>query len=226
MAQTKIIGGGTVVPGVELGVDPTFQAGRMSIRPLDYQLGGQILGHYRLSAISAAALWATNAVLFNFRWSDPSRYAVIMRLSASVTTVTAVTAQRVDPLVATVQRAYTANETTNVTALTPTANTGKARVNMGSSLVAQVGIASAAAGISGGTRTADAQSVSSLALPGLGALGTAVAQDDFIRYDQLGMHPLVLSANEGFTVSWGTTALATGTVEVAIMMAWAEVVTF
>jgi hypothetical protein len=226
MAQTKVIGGGTVVPGVELGIDPTFQAARMSIRPYDYQLGGQILGHYRVAATTAAILPSANAVLFNFRWADPSRFAVIMRLSAAVSVVTAVTPQRTDPLLSTVQRIYTVSETTNATSVLPTQNTGKARVNMGTTLATQIAVTSAAAGLTGGTKTADAQAFGALALTNLGAIGTGVLQDDFVRFDELGMHPLVLSANEGITVSWGATALATGTVEVTVMCSWAEVVTF
>jgi hypothetical protein len=226
MAQTKIIGGGVVVPGVELGVDPTFQAGRVSIRPYDYQIGGQILGHYRIAGTTAAIAPAGNGVMWNFRWADPSRFAVIMRLSAAVSVVTAVTPQRTDPIVCTIQRQYSASETVNVTSLTPTANTGKARVNMGTSLVSQIAVASAAAGLSGGTKTADAQAVSALAMVNLGAIGSGALQDDLIRYDQLGMHPLVLSTNEGITLSWGATTLATGTVEITVICAWAEVVTF
>lgn len=226
--QTKIIGGGTVVPGVEWGVDPTFQAARVSIRPYDYALGGQILGHYRVAGSTTAALPAANSILFSMRWADPSRFLVLQRLSAGLTFATSVTAQRLDPLVMTVQRSYTVSETTNVTALTPAGNTGKARVNMGSSLVTQIAIASAAAGISGGTRTADAVAVSNLTFnPTYGATNSGGAPtDDLIRYDQLGMHPLVLSANEGFTVAWGPTALATGTATVNFIMSWAEVVTF
>jgi hypothetical protein len=230
MAQTKIIGGGVVTPGVELGIDPTFNALRASLRPLDYAMAGQILGHYRVAATTAAIAPAANAVLANFRWGDLSRYAVIQRASIAISVVTAVTAQRTDPITLTVQRGYTANETTNITTVTPTQNTGKARVNMGSSLVSQIGVASLAAGISGGVRTADVQAESALAVVGSGAgltvIGSGQPMDDLIRYDQITMHPLTLSANEGFLVQWGPTALATGTVEITVVLAWSEVVTF
>jgi hypothetical protein len=223
--QTKIIGGGTVVPGVEFGVDPTFNAGRVSIRPFDYALSGQILGHYRASASTAVIAPAANAALLSLRWADPSRYFVLMRASASVTVATAVTPQRTDPISLTIQRGYTASETTNITAVALTNNTGKARVNMGSSLVTQLAVASAAAGISGGTKNSDNTPAATLGLTNLGALGTGFNTDDLVRYDQLGSHPIVLSANEGFTISWGATALATGTATVNFVLTWAEVVT-
>ena len=63
-------------------------------------------------------------------------------------------------------------------------------------------------------------------LNGLGAAGTATQMDDFVRADQFGMHPLVLSTNEGITVSWGATALATGLATFTIIVSWAEVVVF
>src|SRR5712691_7553368 len=100
--QVKIVGGGIVSPGVEMAVDPTFLAARVAIKPAEYAQNGQILGHYRQAASTAAILAGANAVLFSLRWADPSRYFVLMRLSASVTTVAAITAQRTDPLVATV----------------------------------------------------------------------------------------------------------------------------
>jgi hypothetical protein len=223
--QTKIIGGGTVVPGVELGVDPTFQAGRFSIRPLDYAIAGQVLGHFEVAGTTTAAAPTANSILFSLRWADPSRFFVLQRLSAFISVVTAVTAQRVDPMVATIQRAYTASETTNAGSILPTANSNKRRVSMGSTLVTQMAVATAAAGISGGTKTADAFPFASLPVPSIVAIGSGTPQDDFIRADQLNFHPLTLSNNEGITVAWGGTTLATGTVEVSFVIGWAEVVT-
>jgi hypothetical protein len=225
--QTKIIGGGTVTAGPELGVDPTFNAARVGIRPLDHGLSGQVLGHYRVTGTTSAALWSANAILLSFRWGDSSRFCVLQRISVGISVVSAVTAQRTDPLVITIQRSYTANETTNTTALTPS----RARANMAtSSLVSQVAVASAAAGISGGTRTADASPINSLAVVGGGSglttIGSGQPTSDMIANEQLTMHPEVLSPNEGFTIAWGGTALATGTVEVNFNLAWSEVVTF
>jgi|SRR5437899_1478147 len=226
MSQTKIIGGGVVSPGVEWGLDPTFQAAHISLRPFDYAQFGQVLGHYRISGTAVGQLWGANAILFNIRWGDPSRFFVLQRLSAIVTTTSAITAQRIDPLSATVQRGYTAGETTLLGNIVPTGNTGKARINMGSSLVSQMNVTSGPAGLSGGTRTADNTSFALLPVNGLGAAGTATQMDDFIRADQFGMHPLVLSTNEGMTVSWGATALATGLATFTIIVSWAEVVVF
>ena len=226
MAQTRIIGGGVQVPGVELGVDPTFASARVSQRPLEFAQAGQVLGHYRATASTAAIAPAASSALFNFRWGDASRFCILQRLSVSVTVITAVTAQRTDPIFGIVQRAYTANETTNVTAVTVSGNTGKARTNMGSSLVSQIGVASAAAGISGGTKTGDGTGFSSAALTGLGALGTGLLTTELIVADPSTFHPIVFGPNEGFILTWGATALATGTVTVNVSLGWAEAVLY
>ena len=225
--QTKIIGGGVVNPGVELGIDPTFLAARVSLRPYDYAQFGQVLGHYRSAGTTAAITPSSNAVLFNMRWADPSRFFVLQRFSAFVTLTTVnATPQRQDPLSMQVVRNYTASETTNATSILPTGNGGKARVTMGTTLVTQMSVASAAAGISGGTRTADTTMASLPINLSTVNLGAATLMDDFVRADQLGMHPLVLSANEGFIVLYGTTALTTAAVEISFICSWAEVVVF
>jgi len=224
--QTKIIGGGILTPGVEWGVDPAFQAGRVSLRALDHTLAGQVLGHYRVGGSTTAAAPAANSILATFRWADPSRICVMGRISINITVATAVTAQRTDPVFAIVQRAYTASETTSITAITPSANSGKARVNMGSSLVTQIAVASAAAGITGGTKTGDASPVGSVGVNGLGAIGSGVTSMDILSGDPSVLHPVTFGVNEGILLQWGGTALATGTVVIAVTFSWAELVAF
>lgn len=226
-ASTKIVGGNpaAIFPATEQIVDGAFGAARVSARPLDHTSPYVVLGHYRWTGSTSAILAGANAILFSMRWSDAARLLVLERLSASVTVVTAVTGQRTDPLVATIQRSYTANETTLIsTAAVPS----RARATMNaSSLVAQIGAATGAAGISGGTRTADAVPFSTIPLQNVLGLGTGTSADDFIRYDNPVLsYPIVLGVNEGITVAWGATALATGTVEVNFAATWAEVVQF
>jgi len=227
--QTKIIGGGVVNPGTELGVDPTFLAARISIRPVEYAQFGQILGHYRWSGtIAAQTLTTAGAVLMAARWADSSRFCVVQRLSMGLNVTSALTAAAgIGPFVTTVQRAYTARETTNISAnLVPTGNSGKARILMGSSLLDSIFLSTAAAGISGGTRTADAQPISSLSWSSGLAAAAGQPMDDFVRYDQLSMHPLVLSQNEGFTVASPTPTPTAGIAVINFVMAWAEVVVY
>ena len=58
--ELEIVGGGGVSPGTPLQVDPSFGAGHVVSRPIDYGLsgiGGTVLGHYRVVGNTAAALF-------------------------------------------------------------------------------------------------------------------------------------------------------------------------
>ena len=214
-------------PGTSAEIDPTFRAVRMSIRPLEYQtLQGKILGHYRIFGQGAAALVGTNALLANFRWTDPTNFAVITRVYATMTVVTPLTATRADPITLSIARAYTVNDGTNMTALVVSGNNQKMRSNMGSSVVGNIGVYSTAAGGSGGTRTVDANPVGALAFTSQAiAVGTGII-GDLYKWDVLGQHPIVLAANEGLLVSWGVTAQVGGTSVMGVGFEWAEVPAF
>ena len=216
-------------PGINAEVDPTHRALRVSVRPLEHQtLAGKILGHYRIFGQTSAIAPTANAVLGLLRWTDPTNFLVIKRVYATVTDVTAITAQRTDPLLLLVARSYTVAETTNVTQLTISGNNQKVRANMSTTLAASVAVASAAAGMTGGTKTNDANAFGALAFGmgvAFGGLGTG-DQGDLYKWDQLGQHPIVLQTNEGVLLTWGTTTLATGTVTVGFGIEWAEVSAF
>lgn len=229
--QTKIIGGGVVFPGVEAAVDPLFQAYRISQRPLDYTHLGQNLGHYRAVMTTTAAAPAANSILAAIRWVDPSRYLVLHRIQASVQVVTVVTAQRLDPIVTTIARGYTVRDATAAGVVSLTGSNQKVRTSMGTSLISVSGnldVATAAAGLAGGTKTLDAAPFGMLGISNsapIAGLGTG-ANGDVYGPDIPGQHPVVLAGQEGVVVSWGPTALATGTVTVTIMMAWAEIAVY
>lgn len=212
-------------PGVTAEIDALFKALRTSIRPVDHTFQGKVLGHYSEFVQTVAIAPAANAVLGLLRWPDPTNFCVPLRIYTCVTVATVVTAQRTDPLVLVPTRGYTIAETTNLTAVVLSANNQKLRTNMGSSL-AQIGMASAAAGMSGGTKTNDVNAMGAAAFgagPALAALGTGLAITDLYKLDVTARHPLVLANNEGFLLNWGPTALATGTVTVGLGIDWAEV---
>lgn len=194
-------------------------------------------GHYRAYATTSAIAPAANAVLANVRWvATPTvtttqppttgpQVMVILRVAVQVAVVTAVTAQRIDPLVGIVQRAYTASETTNATAVTLTTNNAKMNTKFPTPTVTQFAVANLAAGITGGTSTADANPFGIAAINGttLVGIGTGSNVIDLYRHDVAqGEYPLVHATNEGFKVQWGATALATGTVEVTVGVEWME----
>jgi hypothetical protein len=189
--------------------------------------GSVTLGHYRVAFSTPAAAFAANAVLATLRWTSATAFCVPLRLQATLAVATAVTAQRLDPIVATVARAYTVADNTNTTTVTLSGNNAKMRTNMGTAASVLL-VTSAAAGISGGTRTLDANPVgiASLSTYGaIGGLGTGIPMSDLygVGADE---YPLVLTQNEGLVISWGATALATGTAIVGFQFEWAECPTF
>lgn len=226
----KVVGGGISQAGVEQAVDPTFNAARICVRPLDYANLGQILGHYRVVGLTAAILPSANAILAALRWTDASRFFALLKLSASVAVATAVTAQRVDPLAAFIARAYSVRDLTNATSVAFTANRSNAmRTAMGQTVIGNADVASAAAGLTGGTKLVDTNAFGHAGLSGaaLAALGTGQLKQDLYKCDIAnGEHPVILAQNEGILLQWGATALATGTVVVSVEAVWAEVALF
>lgn len=217
------------------------------LAPFNPSQRGQILGHYRAYAATSAIAPAANAVLASVRWvaaaspgaapgssvtvNPQPQFFVPLRITAAVTVVTAVTAQRQDPLAVFAARAYTVSETTNTAAFTLTGNNAKMATAFGTSqfnTAGQMAVTNNAAGNTGGTSTADTQAFGSAGLPvALVGLGIATATLDLYRADVVHHeHPLTLATNEGFKLQWGPTALATGTVIVTVGFEWMEVVAY
>jgi hypothetical protein len=226
-------------PGVVEEIDPTFKAGRVSLRPIEYGIpsnlapGGKYLGHYAQVGTISAIAPAANAILAAFRWADPNNFALLLRVWFSLQVVTAVTAQRLDALLMFMARAYTARDATAATAVVIAGNAGKMRTTpMGSSLMGVSGnfdVANAAAGLSAGTKTLDTNPMGSGGLSGPSAvagLGTGVLNTDLYKGDKQGNHPQMLGTQEGFVAQWGATALASGTITLTIGVEWAEVAYF
>jgi hypothetical protein len=208
-------------------VDPTNLAERVSIRPIEHIYSGRVLGHYRWSSFAAPQAWAGGAYLGGFRYTDASSLAVLLRVFVNVTVATAITAQRVDPINLVQARSYTAAETTNANTTTITGANQRARTaSMGTSN-AVLQMATAAAGMTGGTRTLDANGASIAPLSGLTALGSATPNIDLYKWDKSGAdHPYALAANEGVLIQWGGTGLATGSALIGIGYEWAEVAAY
>lgn len=216
--------GGTVAE-----VDGTvFRALRSVSKPLDYAT----LGHYRLgvfTGIIPAALTA-NSELFQFRWTDATRFAVIQEVIISACVSTTFFAAGVPVQIDMVKATAWTVQGTGGTGVTPAA-TLKMRTSMGSTLVASgdMRIATTAA-LGAGTKTLEANSLAALAAPGpitaslngqIIAPGTPIYSPDVGN----GEHPLVLVQNEGFVIR-GVAVPATGTWEMTVSVRWAEVTAY
>lgn len=211
--------------GVTVAIDPAFAAMRISPRPLDHTAfsPARTLGHYKVFGQSSAVAPASG-IFGALRWTDTGSVCVLTRAYTCVTVVTAVTAQRLDPLLLKIARAYTVRDLTNATSLLPTGRMNSMRSSMGTTLVANVDTTSTAAGATGGTSTVDTNSVGAAQFnQSLIAIGSGMVVTDLYRASTSdGAHPIVLAANEGVQILWGTTTLATGTVTVGVGFEWAE----
>jgi hypothetical protein len=207
----------------------TFRTVRTTPRPIEYGA----LGFYRVSATSgtmAAALGAGSEI-FQFRWPDATRFAVIYRISISAGANVAATAAALIAFKATIARSWTVAGSSG-TRLTLTGNNQKLRTSMGTSLVNDSGISTTAT-LTAGTKTLDAQDIGSVSIGiGTGAITTALnltlcPSTDLLNVDSASDHPIVLAQNEGFVIRTGVNAFPAGmTWSFSVGVSWAEVNAF
>ncbi len=189
-----------------------------------------VLGAFELSAesgIIGAGLVVASGILFSFRWADATRLALIRRVRIAVANAGTAFAAATLPsaLVLVPCRAFTASDTGG-TAVTPSGNGNKKRTSFGSSLAADLRIASATLLVAG-TRTPDANPLTSSGYftTNTTAGGVQLAKTDLLVPDVAsGEYPLVLAQNEGFEIQNGANALpGTGTTKVSVEVEWSEV---
>lgn len=250
MAQTKLIGGGvpgsqsTLAQGVELAVDPIYQAARVALRPLDYSASGSLLGHYAVSQVSGA-IAATPTALdphASIRWapSITGAFLVLMRLKVGLGVVSTVTAAVRLAYQASIARGFTVDYVTGSTAinLATVAKTNQMRGSMGGSQMGASGPRITTTGaMSGHTNTLDAAPfaitnftattntpVTSTAVQMM--TGSGYPMQTMYEWTGQGQHPVVLSNNEGVVVQLVHTGWATGTVSLYTQWEWCECVVF
>lgn len=222
MAGIIIVGNGGVAGEVD---GTTFRAFRGTPRPVDHgSLGAYAYGGF--TGVLPAAL-AANSEIFQFRWTDATRYAVIRKVRFSSCVSTTFFAAGVPAQIDLVKSTSWTVAGTLGTAISPAALL-KRRTSMGSSLVASgdMRIATTAA-LGAGTKTLETLSLSTIAAAGpitASLNGTIVAPGTILWQAEVGdgEHPLVLAQNEGFSIR-SVAVPATGTWTAAINIDWAEV---
>jgi hypothetical protein len=212
---------------VELQVDPTHSASRVSLKPLEYAEVGKpgIGGHYFVDGASGALTGVgANGPIFSFRWSDTKYLAVLKRVSMVYYITTAYTTAQMNDFELICATGFTASDTGG-TALTPV----RKRVNLMSASVATDVRISSTAALGGGTRTLDAAGLRFVADgPANVAIPTAtlaVPRQELLLYDnkEFGVHPKVFGKDEGFLVRAVTAMGAVGVIKAYVMAEWAEV---
>lgn len=216
--------GGTVA---EVG-GTTFRALSVSPKPTEHgSLGAYTYGGF--TGILAAALGA-NSEIFQFRWTDATRLAVIRKIRFSSCVSTTFFAAGVPSQVDLVKATAWTAAGTGGTAVSPAALL-KRRTSMGSSLIASGDIRIATTGALGaGTKTLETLSLSTLVAPApitASLNGQMVAPGTVLWQAEIGdgEHPLVLAQNEGFVIR-SVAIPATGTWSAAITVDWAEVAAY
>lgn len=215
--------------GIDAEVDgTTFRAWRSTPRPVDHgSLGAYAYGGF--TGVIPAAL-AANSEIFQFRWTDATRFAVIRKVRFSSVVSTTFFAAGVPLQTDLVKATGWSAAGTGGTAVNPAALL-KRRTSMGNSLVASgdIRIATTAA-LGAGTKTLETLSLSTIVAPGpitASLNGQIVAPGTILWQAEVGdgEHPLVLAQNEGFVVR-SVAVPATGTWQAAITIDWAEVTAY
>jgi len=216
-----------VTPTQLLAIDNNYKALRASARPVEHGAGGQ----YRLAAqVQLIATQAANGTLFSFRWGSSTLLAVIQHLRLTVQQTGAATATIWPNFQIFQARSFTVSDSVG-TALTITGNSFKTRTSMATTAVTDIRVASAAAGLTVGTRTLDGDPILSMPAPQLiTGIPVAAATTQLTpitqEVDMRGglAHPLVLAQNEGFIVRGPSVIFgAAGTANLLVEVAWAEV---
>jgi len=237
MPQTQIIGGGSVQAGVPMAVDPLFQAARFSPRPFDYAQLGQVLGHYRAVLITGTTVSIGAAgILAYLRWSDPSRYFVLVRLQAQALVASTITTGVQVDVGAYVARGSTAAGSGG-TLVNLQGNNSKLRANMNASLITDGRVATTAALTAPTSATADANPFATYVTPvsfqttapasgTTGMANTLTPLQDLYKLDCLGQHPVILSPNEVLELQEISAGPTTGGIKWYFPIEWAEVASF
>jgi hypothetical protein len=205
-------------------IDSTFRALRITPRPVDHgSLGAYTWGGF--TGILPAAL-AANSEIYQFRWADATRLAVIRKVRIAAVVSTTFFAAGVPVQIDLVKATGWTGQGTGGTGVTPAA-TLKRRTSMGSTLVASgdMRIATTAA-LGVGTKTLEANSLSAIAAPGpitASLNGQIIAPGTILWQAEVGdgEHPLVLVQNEGFVIR-SVAVPATGTWTASVTVDWAE----
>ena len=217
----QIQGNGGTVAEVD---GSTYRALRISPRPLDVAA----LGHYRVAVtIGLVATQAANGTLFSFRWGAASNLAVITKLRLSIMQTAAATATIWPNFSVFQARSFTVSDSAG-TAVTLTGNNMKKRTSMGTTTVTDIRFSAAAAGLTAGTRTLDANPI--LVMPTTQIITTPNPNMVSVELDVGvgdGNHPVIMAQNEGVIVQGPSTAFgAAGTANLIVDMSWAEVAAY
>lgn len=213
-------------PNVQMEVDETFKAGRVSLWPHDFNDNPHFGGHYAMSIRTGLVTGvAAGGSIFSLRWTNPQFAMVLHRLSvtASIATVFGAAQELSVDLVRLIN--YSAADTGG-TLIDPLLKTPVKDTHMAASQVQSMRVATVGA-LTNGTATVDSAVGSAFAEEAFPintiALGS-VGKIDLLQLFAPGSQcPLILNSNEGFRIRILQAMGAGGVVVFHFNMEWAEV---
>lgn len=177
---------------VDLEVDATFKAGRVSMRPPEAL--AWLSAAARSGALTGAA---ANSAVFSFR-NISANPVMVRRVGCGFVTTTAFTTPQEVAYGLMIARAFTASDTAG-TAIALTGSNCKHRTSMGALTSVDCRI-SAAAALTAGTKTLDTNHLAVVGgFSGAAGAGITPAQANLFQHDPED-YPVILAQNEGFNI--------------------------
>lgn len=198
-------------------VDTSLKTLRVAIKP------DQLLGSFNLSAASGALTGiAANAPVFSFRWaSGVGQLCVIKRVSVNFVCTTGFTAGQSMGYNLVVARNFLASDTVGTAVAVGYTQNNKNRTSLYNSTVTDCRI-SAAAALTAGTRTLDANSLGSTYFYAqTTTAGTLLQNTPLVSYNW-NDYPLILQNNEGFVITNALLMGAAGVGTLTVNVEWFE----
>lgn len=204
--------------GAAMAVDAQFKAGRVSLRPAEVVAWQSIAVKTGLITGLAA-----NSAIFSLR-NLSANLLIIRRVGIGHVCTTAFTAAQVIDYGLMIARAFTASDAAG-TAIVLTGSNGKHRTSLGT-LTSVDSRVSAAASLTAGTKTLDANAVG-IAAGWAAAAGNIIstAQDNLLSHNA-GDHPIILAQNEGINIIALTAHGAAGVGTAFINIEFAEATSY
>lgn len=216
-------------------IDPTFNALRSSLKPVEYQFPGALMGHYKAAFKFSNAAAATNNQLLSVRWA-PTNNAVMVLLKLRWThclLTTAFTTQQYVDVAVTSVRSWTVADTGGSSLIPSAASSNRTRSSMGNSQLYGSGqVLCGSSSITRGTEVVEgqqwAQHCADVNSNTVATGGTPLITSPKDLYVHLpgADHPPVYAAQEGFILTVPNALGAAGVCAWGFEFEWLEALAY